>query len=175
MILDSLSQTFFLALTSVITPDLVCRVLGEHSLSRLIHLLLVVIAGLSFYLEVRYLNWPLLDLFLAVIIGLLAGLHLVSIFRWRDVDESLRLPCSFTVCLKKRSRPETTGSGCAFAVHQRIRDPRLLRIIAPSYGAPFSYWQRDGPSGAPFQGGRSPVLRGPVPGLHGWSPSPPEL
>lgn len=79
MILDPAGQQLFLLLAGLTALDLVRRLRRERRLSRWVHLLLVLIVGLSFFLEIRWLRWPLLDLFLADAIGLLTGLHLVSL------------------------------------------------------------------------------------------------
>lgn len=83
MILDLPSQIAVLVFAGVIIAHLAGRMVTGRNFSDLLLMLLMLIFGLAFFLEILYLKWPLLDLALTLALGVTGGLHLLSLLHIR--------------------------------------------------------------------------------------------
>lgn len=84
MSLDLTGQLIVLFPAAVLILHLAYRFIRRRSFTDFILLVLLLLFSALFLLEILYLKWPLLDLALAVALGVTAGLHLIRSLQFRS-------------------------------------------------------------------------------------------
>lgn len=84
MNLSSSAQLIILTIAGLLSLHLTIRFVRHRTFTDFILLIGLLLFAALFLLEIFFLQWPLLDFLLAIIIGVLGGLHLFRFVRFRS-------------------------------------------------------------------------------------------
>lgn len=84
MNLSFAAQLIIITLAGLLSLHLTFRFVRHRTFTDFLLLISLLLFATLFLLEVLFLKWPLLDFFLAVIIGVIGGLHLLRFLRFRS-------------------------------------------------------------------------------------------
>lgn len=84
MNLSIAAQQVVLIMAMLISLHLVIRFIRDRTVTDFILLIGMLLFAALFLMEILFLKYPFLDFLLAVIIGVIAGLHLLRLLRFRS-------------------------------------------------------------------------------------------
>lgn len=84
MNLSSSAQLIILTIAGLLSLHLTIRFVLHRTFTDFLLLISLLLLAALFLLEILFLKWPLIDFLLAVIIGVIGGLHLFRFLRFRS-------------------------------------------------------------------------------------------
>lgn len=84
MTLSPTAQLIILIIAGLLSLQLMIRLVRHRTFTDFILLIKILLLIAVFLLEILFLQWPILDFLLAVVIGVNVGLHLFRFLRFRS-------------------------------------------------------------------------------------------
>ena len=84
MNLSFAAQLIIITIAGLLSLHLIVRFVRHRIFTDFLLLINLLLFTALFLLEILFLKWPLLDFFLATIIGVIGGLHLFRFLRFRS-------------------------------------------------------------------------------------------